>query len=195
MMSTESDESKVWNHDCAWMCTSVIGIWQGWGMDVVLDGKMVRTWPPCIANWCNLSIQTLNLDVLKTAQSISLTRSRIPQNLCTRLQFPLVLEVPFYNPLLQVCWDFWSKWLSDVFKKFDVWWWASTTAPVMGLTNAIEADTSTKNIAGLEVQIKKKTCQPHFTNIKMRAVVNENITLRANNKCIISWEWEIETKI
>ena len=62
-----------------------------------------------------------NINVRETAQRISLTRDRISQNLCTRLQLLLVLKVSFYNPLLQVCLDFWSKRLSDVVKKFDIW--------------------------------------------------------------------------
>ena len=42
MTTAESDESEVQNHDAAWMHTSVVGILQGWGMDVVLEGKTVR---------------------------------------------------------------------------------------------------------------------------------------------------------
>ena len=42
MTSAEVDESEVRYLDTAWMCTSVVGIWQGWGMDVVLEGKTVR---------------------------------------------------------------------------------------------------------------------------------------------------------
>ena len=63
------------------------------------------------------------------------------------------------------------------------------------MTNAIAVDTSTKwrNFAELEVQSKRETQWPHFTNINMRAVVNEDITLGADNERMRG-KWEIDTK-
>ena len=52
MTSAESDESEVQNHDAAWICTSVFGIWQGWGTDVVLEGKTV--WENVATPYCQL---------------------------------------------------------------------------------------------------------------------------------------------
>ena len=68
MMSTESDESEVRYLHTAWMRTSVVGIWQGWGMNVVLEGKTVRekvATPYCQLMQINLRVHALNLDVLK----------------------------------------------------------------------------------------------------------------------------------
>ena len=37
------DESEAQCLDLAWMCPSVVvGIWQEWGLDAVLEGKTVR---------------------------------------------------------------------------------------------------------------------------------------------------------
>ena len=65
-----------------------------------------------------------------------------------------------------------------------------------GPYSRIEVDISTKwrNCAELDSKSNRKTPWPHFTNIEMRAVVNENITLGANNEQI-GGKWEIGTKI
>jgi ATP-binding cassette subfamily B (MDR/TAP) protein 1 len=36
------DESEVWYLDRAWMHASVVGVGQGWAVDVVLEGKTAR---------------------------------------------------------------------------------------------------------------------------------------------------------
>ena len=64
------------------------------------------------------------------------------------------------------------------------------------ITDAIGDDTliKWKNFGESDIESKRKTQRPHFTNIKMRAVVNENTTLRADNKHI-SGKWETRRKI
>ena len=36
------DENQVQKLDLAWMCAAVVGVGQGWGVDLVLKGKTVR---------------------------------------------------------------------------------------------------------------------------------------------------------
>ena len=74
---------------------------------------------------------------------------------------------------------------------------ASMTRPCGRImTYAIEVDTSTKwrNFAELEVESKRKTQRPQFTNIKMRVVVDENTTLGADNEHM-GRKGEVEMKI